>query len=434
MALITVFGIVVFRYIFIAEADSNSNSSCFPVPVQNDMCKAINISCPQGSVIYKPNIEASSDECPASGENFQNSGSPCVGRPGDLEADIADCFWKQSCLIQFPLQPIYTRKCINVAQSIIVHDWICIKAEQTSVYFKELICKSQYIGRHAKSGVILSHQHIPWNYDRTMFDDNLNKLQILKPEETCETTIIVPTAGGSRVLVEINLFDIDIQNDQLTINEIMVDKEDFHKEFPPNTQVNIKFSSKTDKSKSGKGFVICFRRLNEQEKNDKSACDGIFELGKDPKLTFDKDIQLEHGTITDSTTVYTTPMSQTFKSTPSTDQQCIKCLERKRPNEKCKKLCCIGQVTHPQCQNQASPTTTTTPTQGKCKVKKKRIDKFCKNCVKGKINCGKKDNCYSCCPGKTISPKCRNRNKDRKRKRKDRKKKKPKKKKDKKGS
>ncbi|CAC5400216.1 unnamed protein product [Mytilus coruscus] len=142
-----------------------------------------------------------------------------------------------------------------------------------------------------------------------MFDDNLNKLQILKPEETCETTIIVPTASGSRVLVEINLFDIDIQNDQLTINEIMVDKEDFHKEFPPNTQVNIKFSSKTDKSKSGKGFVICFRRLNKQESNDKSACHGIFEFGKDPKLTFDEDIQLEQETqapTEESTTVSTT--------------------------------------------------------------------------------------------------------------------------------
>ncbi|CAC5400186.1 unnamed protein product [Mytilus coruscus] len=226
-----------------------------------------------------------------------------------------------------------------------------------------------------------------------------------------------------------------MQNDQLTINEIKVDKEDFRKEFPPNTQVNIKFSSKTDKSKGGKGFVICFRRLNEQEKNDKSACDGIFELGKDPKLTFDKDMQLEHGTIEDSTTVYTTSRRQTFKSTPSTDQQCIKCLERKRPKEKCKKLCCKGKVTYPQCQSQAFSTTTTTPTKGKCKVKKNRIDKLCKNCVNGKIKCGKKENCHSCCPGKSISPKCRKRKGGRNRKKKDRKKKRTKsEKKDKKGS
>ncbi|CAC5400187.1 unnamed protein product [Mytilus coruscus] len=179
MALITVLSIVVFRYVFIAEANSNSKCSCFPVPAQNDMYKAINISCPLGSVIYKPIIDASSDECPASGECFQNSESPCVGRPADLRADVADCYWKQSCLIQFPLTPIFTRTCVNEAQSIIVHDWMCIKTEQTSVYFKELICKSQYIGTHAKSGEILSHQHIPWNYDRTMFDDN--KLQISKP-------------------------------------------------------------------------------------------------------------------------------------------------------------------------------------------------------------------------------------------------------------
>lgn len=80
-----------------------------------------------------------------------------------------------------------------------------------------------------------------------------------KPEKTCETTITVPTSGESRVLVEISLFDIDMQNDQLTINEIKVDKKDFRKEFPPYTQVNIKFSSKIDNSKGGKGFVICFR-------------------------------------------------------------------------------------------------------------------------------------------------------------------------------
>ncbi|CAG2257607.1 unnamed protein product [Mytilus edulis] len=298
MAFITVLSIVVFRYISQAEANSPSKSSCFPVPAQNDLCESINISCPLGSVIYKPNIDASSDECPASGHFFQNKESPCVGRPVDLITDVNDCYWKQSCLIQFPVTPIYTQICVNEAQSIIVHDWICIKAEQTSVYFKELICKSQFIGTNANSGVILSHRNIPWNYDRTMFED--------KPEKTCETTITVPTSGESRVLVEISLLDIDMQNDQLTINEIKVDKKDFRKEFPPYTQVNIKFSSNTDNSKGGKGFVICFRRLNKQENNAKSACDGIFEFGEDPQLLFDKDMQLEQGTTApkeDSTTV-----------------------------------------------------------------------------------------------------------------------------------
>ncbi|VDI01737.1 Hypothetical predicted protein [Mytilus galloprovincialis] len=431
MAIITVLSIVAFtRYIFLAEANSPSKSSCFPVPPENDLCKSIDISCPLGYVIYKPNIDASSDECSASGQFFQNTEPPCVGRPVDLYADIADCFWKQSCLIKFPLTPIYTQKCINKAQSIIVHDWICIKAAQTRVYFKDLICKSQYIGTNANSGVILSHQNIPWNYDRTMFEDNLNKSQIFKPEKTCATTITVPTSGGSRVLVEISLFDIDMQNDQLTINEIMVEKEDFRKEFPPYTQVNIKFSSKTGKSKSGKGFVICFRRLNKQENNAKSACDGIFEFGKDPQLTFDEDIQLEQGTTAskeDSTTVPTTVISPKTKPTPNTDQQCTKCLKRKSPREKCKTLCCKRQATHPKCQNQASPTTNT---QGKCKQKKNKIDKLCLNCVKGKIRCAKKNSCYSCCPGKTISAKCRQGRRGRNRKRKDKKKKKTNKKKE----
>ncbi|XP_076107662.1 uncharacterized protein LOC143075947 [Mytilus galloprovincialis] len=389
MAFITVLSIVVFRYIFLADANSSSKSSCFPVPAQNDLCKSINISCPLGSVIYKPNIDASSDECPASGQLFLNTEPPCVGRPVDLYADIADCYWEQSCLIKFPLTPIFTRTCVNKAQSIIVQDWVCIKAAQTNVYFKELICKSQFIGPNANSGVILSHQHIPWNYDRTMFDANLNKLQILKPEKTCETKIIVPTAGESRVLVEISLFDIDMQNDQLTINEIKVEKEDFRKEFPPYTQVNIKFSSKTDKSKGGKGFVICFRRLNKQESNAKSACDGIFEFGKDPKLTFDEDTKLEQRTTA-------------LAAAPTEDST-------------------IVHTTH----------------QVKCKVRKNRIDKLCRNCVKGKIKCTKRDNCYSCCPGKTISPKCRQGRRGRSRKKKDKKKKKTKKmrkKKDKNGS
>ncbi|XP_063397607.1 uncharacterized protein LOC134681901 [Mytilus trossulus] len=437
MAFITVLSIVVFRYISQAEANSPTKSSCFPVPPENDLCKSINISCPLGSVIYKPIIDASSDKCPASGQFFQNTEPPCVGRPVDLYADIADCYWKQSCFIKFPLTPIFTRTCVNQAQSIIVQDWICIKAAQNSVYFKDLICKSQYIGTHANSGVILSHQNIPWNYDKTMFDEN----QILKTEKTCETSITVPTSGGSRVLIEISLFDIDMQNDQLTINEIMVEKEDFRKEFPPYTQVNIKFSSKTDNSKGGKGFVICFRRLNKQENNGKSACDGIFEFGKDPKLmiTLDQDMQLEQGTTApkeDSKTTDLTVKNQTTKPTHSTDQQCTKCLEKKRPKEKCKTLCCKVQITHPQCQSQSSSTTTATPTQGKCKVKKKsRIDKLCKNCVNGKIKCTKKENCYSCCPGKTIYTECRKGKGGRNRKRKGKKKKKTRqKKKDKNGS
>ncbi|CAG2212535.1 unnamed protein product [Mytilus edulis] len=257
----------------------------FPVPPENDLCKSIDISCPLGYVIYKPNIDASSDECSAS-------------------------------------------------------------AVQTRVYFKDLICKSQYIGTNANSGVILSHQNIPWNYDRTMFEDNLNKSQIFKPEKTCATTITVPTSGGSRVLVEISLFDIDMQNDQLTINEIMVEKEDFRKEFPPYTQGQHQIFIKTGKSKSGKGFVICFRRLNKQENNAKSACDGIFEFGKDPQLLFDEDIQLEQGTTAskeDSTTVPTTVISPKTKPTPSTDQQCTKCLKRKSPRENVKHFVAKGK-------------------------------------------------------------------------------------------
>lgn len=35
-------------------------------------------------------------------------------------------------------------------------------------------------------------------------------------------------------------------------------------------------------------FFCQFTGLNKQENNEKSACDGIFEFGKDPQLTFGK--------------------------------------------------------------------------------------------------------------------------------------------------
>lgn len=55
------------------------------------------------------------------------------GIPVDLVVEISQCYWKQSCIISFPIAPIFTKTRLEEVKSLRVNGWHCLKHQGKNI-------------------------------------------------------------------------------------------------------------------------------------------------------------------------------------------------------------------------------------------------------------------------------------------------------------
>ncbi|XP_076092970.1 uncharacterized protein LOC143064203 [Mytilus galloprovincialis] len=413
--------------VFIILLTANAISSeqiCIDKNIAVDTCKqqGVNISCPSGTVIYRPDIKAASEPCRNKNPSYKEN-------TVDLLVDTSDCYWKQRCKIRFPTTPLL--KYFVEVESLYIHNWQCVNMTKSPQTYIGQICDSEEdLGSNIKQGIIRSHYNIPWLYGKDSFTKYIDTTLIVR----CTKTIHLKLVADERFLVSVDMMNIDEDNDHFSINGVNVSNS-YHREFSAaDRKIVFHFNSDPATTKGGSGFLICFKRLNDGERRTKtmSACDGLISTANHTnqpvdmittthdfclkkkrisKLAEDHDpdeackqmMSLYH--ISTQMPVSYSPLST--KAPVILDDFCIKCLKRQRLGKKCKRKCCKGKVVPNKCPK---------PRRKGCNLRGKRLDKLCKKCSNA-TRCKKKfiKRCNKCCRSeKDNLSKCKKTNKRRK--------------------
>ncbi|CAC5403734.1 unnamed protein product [Mytilus coruscus] len=420
-----------FIILFAAIAIS-SEQICIDKNTTVDTClqQGVNISCPSGSVIYRPDIKAASEPC-------NNKNPSCKEKTVELIVDTSKCYWKQRCTIRFPTTPLL--KCFTEVESLYIHNWQCVDMTNSPHTYVGQICDSKKdLGSNIKQGIIRSHDNIPWLYGKDTFTDYLDTTLTAR----CTKTIHLRPGADERFLVSVDLMNIDEDNDHFSINGVQVSNTSYQREFSAaDTKIVFSFTSDPATTKGGSGFLICFKRLNVGERGAKnmSACDGVISTANHAnqpvdmiqtthdfclkkkrihKLVKERDIDKACKQMMSLYHISTQmPVSYTQLSTETpviSNKFCTKCLKRTRLGKKCKRKCCKGKDVPNKC----------TKAKGKkCNLRGKRLDKLCKKCENA-TKCKRKfiKRCNSCCGShKNILSKCKKSKKKTNKRRKNRK-------------
>lgn len=381
---------------------------------ENQLCQAVSISCPRDHVIYRPNVTASDQSC-------ASKVTPCDDRTIDLVVSVSECYWKPSCVINFPTTHLLS--CGNIVESLHVNSWQCV---DTKVYPKTYIgymCDgAANFGPAIERGMIRSHHNFPWKYDVGTFKENLTldkSTGELKIE--CTKTINLRDTD-EQFLVTVDSLSIDKDNDDLTINGKML-RNRYNTIFTSaDNKIQFNFKLNPTGTKGGSGFVICFKKLQKGEiKDGMSACDDfmtttykpiketrssniycpkrgvttqppiIGEQGQDDLDEACDNIRLlYHSTAMPELTTIQHPQSST--TLPAASEFCVKCLSRPKVGKKCKRNCCKGRNVSSKCSSNGSIV------PGKCTIPKRKLNRMCKSC-ETKTKCRKKfiKRCKVCC-------------------------------------
>lgn len=400
--------------------ESSGSSQCIDKSTEygDKYCQAIRIDCPDDSVIYKPDITASSVECDVT------TNTSLEGIPVDLVVEISQCYWKRSCIIGFPISPIFAKTRLEDVKSLRVNGWQCLKQQdiEDNTFFTESICKGNesISTTHPERGIIISHSTIPWNYDNELLKGPVPT----KQKMVCRKVLHVRPHIEEKYLLTIDLFDIDEDSDTLFINDRMVVDKQFRKISNSDDITSITFTI-IRWSKGGSGFVICYKKLTAGERVTKStsACESILKrsnaraiLTRANNEYCKNDVHqpdIDSNSQKYSSTAVTPPAENMNKK--QRGNKCSKCLTKQKTITKCKQKCCTTPPFHRECPSTDSrPPTITINKQegtnkGKCKLNTKQIAKRCKKCQIGITRCnGKyKRMCPDCCPGKNILAKCK---------------------------
>ncbi|XP_033732107.1 uncharacterized protein LOC117321705 [Pecten maximus] len=231
-------------------------------------CEFLELSCPSGYVIYKPDVYPSSLSC--------RNGHICHGVEipyTDLRVDILNCHWKNKCLIdpssiRRSFQFVLENKCSSRKwRNILVKDWKCVqKAAITDICSENKMHSINIQHRLNKpSGVVRSHERFPWDYDKDIF---LIKNSLYAPK--CTVTFngfMLTHKDFSRIAIYVESLDIgdDYNSAYIQEEELMHDKT-YTYDFADGP-VNITFGlTLTDgEIKGGSGFIIYYKFLKVGE-------------------------------------------------------------------------------------------------------------------------------------------------------------------------
>lgn len=235
-------------------------------------CKAVQLICPDHSVIYNPDVFVDTADC---GENIQ-----CRGLTPMLLMERSNCFWTKKCIIQFPIQSIFIG-CMNYSvRCLRVLDWKCIPERNAAkgFYWTDICDLNDSIiigGGSIDRGIIRSHSIMPWSYDKSVLNNQSLCRRELHP--TSKQSVIITVDGINDTGIINDVIDVDNDVGYITDKDTYYNISDIvwkTKHFPVGKPVYINFGS--GETKGASGFIICFKFTNEAVKSTKSVCDDIY--------------------------------------------------------------------------------------------------------------------------------------------------------------
>ncbi|KAL4233309.1 hypothetical protein ACF0H5_007992 [Mactra antiquata] len=310
--------------------------------------KSARFDCGNNGMIAFADVKSGTGSC------FSAEGSRCYGLTPQLLVSKLNCYWKRNCTIEWPDGPLLLMEngdsCIGHKPEFLELKYKCfrpdliikeytpdIRASEASTVMIDICShlankKDQYelTGKPNLSGIIRSHAIYPWDYSSS--------------NRTCIVNIYWP----QRRMLVVSVQDIELgEGDYLQIGNHTIDDEtpsmkrlEFRgSDSQFNTMLN--FTVGRD-SNGGKGFVVCFKFTDVDDKNDHSVCDDITAGGNiihfSDKTTIPSPI-LAPEQPTKTTTVAPVTLNKKCekKKTPKKKKRCYDKLNRTNGGRKKKK-------------------------------------------------------------------------------------------------
>ncbi|XP_053397783.1 uncharacterized protein LOC128556490 [Mercenaria mercenaria] len=235
----------------------------------------------------------------------KQTGGGCLGMTPALMVNSMNCYWHNTCLINWPQDPIVftepdvtDRTCLGMEPAFMRIRYNCfkptdhqedygyVKLSGNDVQPKRLLIdmcsdlkdgKSVYTrnGDSHMAGIIRSHKLHPWNYSN-------------QPRK-CSVKIYWPT--GQRLVVTIQNIDLS-EDDQLIIGNrgrVPVNVSSSETFSFSNGSITTIVFNVGEESNSGKGFILCFKFISDEDQGIKNACESIMTNGMITNLKPDMD-------------------------------------------------------------------------------------------------------------------------------------------------
>ncbi|XP_069103628.1 uncharacterized protein [Argopecten irradians] len=229
----------------------------------SEYCEFLELSCPLGYVIYSPDVYPTSQSCKI-GHYCHGVNIPYT----NLRVDILNCHWKNKCQINpesinrsYP-SPLRPENCsLGDWKNLMVKGWKCVLNASITDICADTKVHEIHISNHLNqtSGLIRSHEHFPWEYNKDVFLLGNNQYA-----QKCTVTFngyMQQEKDFSRIAVYVHALDVADDYNSAHIKDVeLVEKKTYVYNFTDGP-VNITFGlDVTDqRMKGGAGFVIYYK-------------------------------------------------------------------------------------------------------------------------------------------------------------------------------